>query len=158
MRYHFWPVDWSMPSLEAGREDHDHTYELNSLVVAGALRHQTFTVVESDTSSLQVLKVTYADGDSTLWPTGQRVEVQQLETQIFHAGESYRLAPGVIHRATPTQRPTATIALTREGEGHRDARVLGDSVRSDRATFHRQELDPKEIACYRAALLEMFPE
>lgn len=158
LRYHYWPADWSMPSLEAGHEDHDHTYELSSLIIAGALRHQTFAVTESGTGPLQILNVTYDKSDSTLRPTGQRVDVRQLESRIFREGEAYRLACGVIHRATPIERPAATIALTRDGKVPHGPRVLGSVAGSNLVTFHRQELGSVEIDCYRAELLETFRE
>src|SRR2546428_9965352 len=47
-RFHLWPHGWKSPLQEEGRELHDHLYHLNSFVVAGALRHETFDVVRED--------------------------------------------------------------------------------------------------------------
>lgn len=156
LRYHFWPSDWSMPSLEEGREDHDHTYELSSLVILGSLKHQTFSATESDLGSLQIFDVSYERGDSTLRATGRRVLVQELQCQLYRAGQCYRLPPGTIHRATPIARPLATLVLTREGASKSKPRVLGSVGGIAPVAFHRRELNPTEIEQYRGVLIEAF--
>ncbi|WP_271599635.1 hypothetical protein [Bradyrhizobium sp. CCBAU 45384] len=158
LRYHFWPEDWLMPSLEQGKEDHDHSYRLTSIIVAGELRHQTFEAAHDANGTHEIFEVCYYSGDSALVPTGQVVRVACSGDQTYSAGECYTLSPGVIHRATPIKLPTATIVVTVDAMNMGRPRVLaevGDAIAA--SSFHRGGLTASEIEKVSAELVRCLP-
>lgn len=140
LRLHFWPIGWVMPQTEIGAEIHDHNYELNSLVITGELRHETFE--ESICSSGVFLEheVKYKAGNSSLISTGNIVTIVQDQNSIHGVGIFYRLAPGRMHRVTPLVLPAATLVVTKVAARGRDSRVL--VRRGHKLESHSFERDP----------------
>lgn len=123
-RFHLWPLDWSTPEQEKHRELHDHLYSLNSLVIAGALRHETFEVVQDENGPYEICRVEYGSSGSGVHGTAT-YGVEEIVTSGAHvSGCAYRLRPGTFHRVTPLKLPSATLVLTDVESGPRQARVL----------------------------------
>lgn len=156
LRYHLWPNSWKMPTLEEGREDHDHTYNLSSLILAGELRHRTFEAIEDSQGTHEILDVSYRSGDSVLQPTGRSVRMVCSGDDYYPSGRCYRLQPGTIHRAVPVKLPMATIVMTTDGDHSRKPRVLakvGDVVAP--TSFHRGPLNSAQIQTLNSTLEEL---
>ncbi|WP_048707420.1 hypothetical protein [Microvirga massiliensis] len=112
LRYHLWPEGWHVPATQTASEIHDHVYELNSLVLRGALRHETFEAVAAQDGDHELLEVAYSAEESSVLRTGARVVLRPLADEIHGVGTAYRLPPGVIHRASALAAPAATLVLT----------------------------------------------
>jgi hypothetical protein len=156
LRYHLWPSSWEMPTLEQGREDHDHTYRLNSIVVAGELRHRTFEAFDDPQGTHEILEVSYNSGDSVLSPSGRIVRVTCSGDERYVAGQCYQLRPGTIHRAVPVKLPMATIVVTTDDDNKRKPRVLarvGEIVTP--TSFHRGQLNAEQIQLVGSELAKL---
>jgi hypothetical protein len=112
LRYHLWPEGWHVPETQSGSEIHDHVYELNSLVLGGVLRHETFEAVPTPDGDCELLEVAYSAEGSSLRRTETRVALRPLSNEVYGAGTAYRLSPGIIHRASAVAAPAATLVLT----------------------------------------------
>jgi hypothetical protein len=146
LRYHLWPSNWEMPTLEQGREDHDHTYHLSSIIVSGELRHRTFEVFDDLQGTHEILEVAYDSGDSVLIPSGRIVRVSCSGDHRYVAGQIYHLEPGTIHRAMPLNLPTATVVVTKAVCTKSKPRVLGRVGDIAAPTsFHRAQLNSEQI-------------
>lgn len=157
LRYHFWPSTWSMPTLEQGKEDHDHTYHLSSMIVIGELRHKTFEAVDDPAGTHEVLVVGYRSVDSVLNPTGRRVRVTCSGDERYSAGKRYQLSPGTIHRAVPTKLPTATIVVTRDAGDGMSPRVFARAGETAALSmFHRGPLTTEQIQLVASELSTLF--
>lgn len=156
LRYHLWPTGWEMPTLEQGKEDHDHTYHLSSMMVAGGLRHRTFAAIDDPKGTHEILEVSYNSGDSMLSQSGRIVRVSCSEDRQYPAGSCYQLRPGTIHRAVPEKLPTATIVLTTEDDQQRKARVLAKVGEVHGPTsFHRGPLSQGQKQQVAASLANL---
>jgi hypothetical protein len=145
-----------MPTLEDGKEDHDHTYRLTSLILAGELRHRTFIAIDDNQGDREVLKVSYESGNSTLLSTGRLVRIQVTGDEIYHAGKIYTLEPGTIHRAVPVKLPLATLVVTVAGDDVRDPKVFGGiGDNAGRLTFLRERVTDTQRKAVIFALSEI---
>jgi hypothetical protein len=157
LRYHLWPSDWAIPMQEQGNEVHDHVYELNSLLLHGAIRHETFEMIPADEGRLELFNVTYTDEGSALSNTCQRIELQTTTDSYYVAGTAYRLGPGVLHRVTPEQLPIATLVLTIRSDAAAAARVAVERGKPVATGFPRTSLTVQEAARIRTALGSLMP-
>ncbi|WP_133239281.1 hypothetical protein [Microvirga sp. KLBC 81] len=152
LRYHLWPEGWHVPETQAGGEIHDHIYQLNSLVLGGALRHETFEAVLAQDGDYELLEVAYSTAESSMCRTGARVVLRQLTNEVHGAGTAYRLAPGVIHRASAVAAPAATLVLTIPKSAAPAPRVLIPVGQGAPQAFARRQLTDGEIAEARKLL------
>jgi hypothetical protein len=154
LRYHIWPEAWSVPEGQEVGETHDHCFELNSIIVSGALRQLNFRALIGENSGQHDLyQVVYAGtGGSALRETGLRARLEQLGDETFEAGTAYRLAPGEIHCVHIPIRPTATLMLAVSQPNTPPPRVFIPRGRYAPPDFPRRHLDASQVAVVRAAI------
>src|SRR6516165_3449976 len=70
LRYHLWPVGWTIPAGQKTGEIHDHRYELNSIVVSGSLRQFTYDPTACVDGTHRVFEVKYGAEESALRDAG----------------------------------------------------------------------------------------
>ncbi|MCU0885847.1 MAG: hypothetical protein MUC44_13065 [Beijerinckiaceae bacterium] len=145
LRYHIWPKAWHVPEDQAGSEIHDHIYELNSLVLGGVLRHETFEAVPKLDGAYELLEVTYSKDRSLPELTGTRVDLRSLTDEIHMAGTAYRLLPGIIHRASAVRTPAVTMVLTIDKLPKLAPRVVVGVGYETPSSFDRRPLMHAEI-------------
>lgn len=144
-----------MPKQEEGKEIHDHVYELNSLVLAGSMQHETFGLTPTKGGRHEMFRVIYTHQGSGLCTTGQMVELQASTQHIYSAGMAYRLEAGVLHRVTPHMLPIATLVLTIRQDAPASARVVVEQGKEIGAGFCRKYLTAQDIERARAALAHL---
>jgi hypothetical protein len=152
LRYHVWPADWTLPKGQEGGETHDHSYELNSLVVLGSLRQYTFRPRFDIRGGHDVLEVDYTPAGSVLRRTGLRVHLEAETDETFGVGMAYRLASGTVHRVEAVGRPTATLVLSVPAPGAIAPRVFVPSDQDAPGEFVRDRLDAGELSAAREAI------
>jgi len=155
LRYHVWPPGWSVPSDQIGSELHDHTYELNSLVIAGSIRQRTYRVTLDNSGNHNVFEVAYSDGSSTLVSTGQRARLETETDEVFVSGIAYRLLPGIPHYVEAIKRPCATIVLTVQSERPAAPTVFIPLDASAPGQFLRGLLNENEMEAVRTTLTQI---
>lgn len=155
LRYHLWPASYVASAVESVADIHDHSYELNSLVVAGELLHETFVAEEHRDGPYELLEVNYADSASQLRQTGRRCALRQDSEARHVAGTAYRLNPGHIHRVRTFGGLCATLVATRLTDSNRTPRVLLPAGAQIPTPNERPRLTPRELYDARSALAEI---
>jgi len=112
LRFHVWPNGFDTSQSQAGGEIHDHIFELNSLVVAGALQQKRFTCRYDASGTHDVLEVGYTKDGSNLCASGSKAILNLEKEEQFNAGTIYKLPIGSIHHAAAVTHPTASLVLT----------------------------------------------
>lgn len=156
VRYHLWPADWSVPEAALAADLHDHSYQLNSLVVGGALMHETFRTDPDREGAFEVLEVEYQDGTSVLRHTGHLLKLLEETRETHEAGTAYRLQVGQIHRVRAIRQPCATLVLTIMPTIVHAPRVLTPAGTASPGLNARPLLTAQEIAEARGALSDLF--
>ena len=151
-RFHLWPHGWKPPVQEEGRELHDHLYHLNSFVVAGALRHETFDVGRDDNGPFEICEVEYTSAGSGVRGTAVHGAAEIVTDSAHAPGCAYRLKYGVYHRVTPLTLPSATLVLTDTAGGPRYAHVLVRRGAAAAQEFARSTLGSDHRERVRVAL------
>jgi hypothetical protein len=152
LRYHVWPAGWAVPHGQESGQTHDHSYELNSLVVAGSLRQRTFDAVLDFRGGHDVLEVDYTPVGSALRRTGLRARLDEETDEIFATGTAYRLAPGTVHRVDAVGRPSATVVLAIPAAGAPAPLVFVPSDQDVPGEFDRGPLDAGELSAAREVI------
>jgi len=152
LRYHVWPVGWSLPHGQEGSETHDHSYELNSLVILGSLRQRTFKPISDECGSYDTWKVAYSPGTSSLHRIGQKVNLRVDADDTFVAGTAYRLSAGLPHHVEMIERPAATLVLSVTAKNAPSPRVFVPTGVDGPGKFARTPLNPAELAAVNAAI------
>jgi len=110
LRVHLWrAADREQPGFEV----HDHSFDLESFVLAGAVRQRTFAADPDPSGEHAVYTVAYEAGESLLRRTDQVVRLRELTDEVFTAGATYRVAAGQLHASVLDECETAvTLVLT----------------------------------------------
>lgn len=93
---------------------HQHSFDIESLVVAGRMRSELFRFEEEADGPEAEYAVTYDAQESILTPSGRRGRLLPIASFETAAGASYRLEAGVIHRVAVIARPCITVVRTLE--------------------------------------------
>ena len=144
IRFHFWPRDWRLPPGQEFGAVHDHTFELNSLIINGILHNQTYTFTEAENGENQVHEVHYERGYSRVEPTEVWGDVHADKDELYELGTAYRLISGELHQTHPTGFPAATMVLAIENGRSARSRVMvrrGDVLSN---SFERRPLNEVE--------------
>jgi hypothetical protein len=154
LRYHVWPAGWAVPRGQESGQTHDHSYELNSLVLLGSLRQRTFQTVLDMRGNYDVLEVDYTLLGSALRHTGLRARLVGDADETFGAGTAYRLTPATVHRVDAV-RPLATLVLVTPTPDTPAPRVFVPCGQNIPGEFSRDRLGAGELAAARAAIREL---
>lgn len=88
---------------------HQHSFDIESLVVAGRMRSELFRFEEEVDGPEVEYAVTYGEQKSQLIPSGRRGRLFPIASFETAAGASYRLEAGVIHRVVVLAKPCITV-------------------------------------------------
>lgn len=115
LRLHLWKgADISQPGFEI----HNHTFELQSYVIDGTLRHRTYRAFPDPDGDFAVYEVSYEPDASLMTKTNQRARIEVETDRIFGAGESYAVAASSLHDAVLHNCLSATtLVMTRDFGG-----------------------------------------
>ncbi len=111
LRFHIWTTELTISDAQSAGDIHDHVFELNSTVVAGELRQETFQFSEATDGEYEIANVEYVGNRSIVQRSGRQGNLLIASDDIFDAGQAYRLPAQTIHRARPHKLPMATIVL-----------------------------------------------
>lgn len=155
LRYHLWPENWSVPPDQMNGEIHDHIFELNSVVLSGAMRHETFSFVPSNKGNREILRVVYSGETSKLRRSGERGELKDISNEIYQPGTVYRVPAGTIHRAEALKSPAATLVLAISESNPPDPRVIIEYGHSIPPGFSRTKLQGADLLSARSILAHL---
>lgn len=155
LRYHIWPKGWAIPQDQAGGEIHDHIFELNSVILAGSMRHQTYDFLPSGEGRHEILTVTYNREGSQLNRSGQRGELKVISDEVYKPGTVYRVPAGTIHRADASEAPAATLVLAVNNKNQSNPRVVIEYNHSIPANFVREKLEKSDLVAARFVLAQL---
>lgn len=110
-RIHVWICGGLSP---AENECHQHSFDIESIMIAGRMRSDIFGFAEDSGGPLTEYMVAYEGSASKLSPSGRRGQLFPIVSFETFAGMSYRLEAGAIHRVTVIERPCITMLTTME--------------------------------------------
>jgi hypothetical protein len=97
---------------------HAHSWDLESLVLYGALGNAVFDLTpDSVAGTHQLLEVVSGSAGDEILPTGRQVACTEVARNLVTCGEVYRLPTGVFHEtflAADTEVATLVLAHTRD--------------------------------------------
>lgn len=110
-RIHIW-----LPNFPDRPENscHQHSYDIESLVVAGRMRSDVFSFKDEEGGPDLEFAVSYEGKTSIQSPSGRRGHLLPITSFETIAGASYRLEAGAIHRVEVVERPCITLLQTQE--------------------------------------------
>jgi hypothetical protein len=158
LRYHLWPSGWAPRLEQESGQTHDHSYELNSVIVAGSLRQRTFRAALDITGTHDVLEVEYRPEGSALRRSGLRARLIEEVDETFGEGTAYRLPPGTVHRVDAVGRPAATLVLAIPASTPSAPRVFVPSGEQAPGEFIRDRFDAAELLAARETIARIFGE
>lgn len=147
-RVHVWLPD-SPDRPENDR--HQHTFDIESLVMAGGMRSELFQFTQTPDGPDHEFAVSYEMQESVLSPTGKCGVLERIATFETKAGAHYRLEAGVIHRVVVTAKPCVTVVTTTE-QGI-PIYVYGSD--EDEQPFERRTANPDEVSKITAVLADL---
>jgi hypothetical protein len=144
-RIHIW-----LPNCPHRPENscHQHSYDIESLVVAGRMRSDVFSFKVEEGGPDVEFAVSYEGKTSIQLPSGRRGHLLPITSFETVAGASYRLEAGVIHRVEVVERPCITLVQTQER--HIPIFTYG---REDEIAFERRLCCEKEAETIRRHLM-----
>lgn len=106
---------WTGSAEQLGFEVHDHSFDLKSHVVEGAIRQITYTAHADPAGHRCVYQVAYENGGSVLRKSYIVVRLEKERQDVFPAGTTYYVPAGKLHMAEINGCATAiTLVLTSE--------------------------------------------
>ncbi len=142
LRLHLWHGD---AEEQPGFEVHDHGFDLQSFVVAGRIRQQTFDARPDPAGGHAVYSVAYSEGGSVLQRTGHRMILERTDEHLVCAGESYEVTAGQLHAAAPEDCADAvTLVLTRDTG--RTPITIGPWNGPETLNARRRQLDERPLS------------
>lgn len=155
LRFHLWADDWRLPEDQSGGDVHDHVFELNSLVLMGALSQKTFRFEPRSEGAYEVLTVQYGAAKSHVGRTGEIGELIETTNERYGSGSAYRLKSNVIHQVRPQQTPAATLVLAVPNRELEHPRIISRAGATPVATFERVLVEPERSAPLERALAQL---
>lgn len=148
LRVHVWH-----PQLRRPQEPlwpiHDHTYDLTSCVLVGALRnivYNTYVGAES-----RIYAVEYQRDRSSLAATSTTANVRSAHAQEVCAGDTYSVRASALHATEVDSGETVVTTLVTRTIGGQ-ARVIGPADGPESLSYDRSHLDRAECDRFRAVL------
>jgi hypothetical protein len=129
---------------------HQHSFDIESLVVTGRMRSELFRFRETTEGGKTEFAVSYEVGKSLVRPTGRRGMLDALASFETIAGARYRLEAGVIHRVIVDVRPCVSVLTTTE----RGAPIYSYGVAKE-DPFLRRAPQPEEAHSIAAVLHDL---
>lgn len=152
LRFHVWPDGWRIPPDQVAAEIHDHIFDLNSLILRGTMRNETFDAWRNSPHTHRLVRVRYGGTASAVDGPEEPIKLSVVNDERHEASRIYRLPAGTLHRAAPALTPTITVVLATTGDQERSPRVAVELGASLPGPFERRPLNPNEQAKLAAAL------
>ncbi|MFB6722874.1 hypothetical protein ACFCV3_22035 [Kribbella sp. NPDC056345] len=115
-RLHLWTEDFLAMADPLGRL-HDHTWELRSAVLVGELTDHVLVPVQDAAGDYLAHVVHYEDLRNRIESSPERWSLDELQERTVRQGQSYNLAPRLVHRTEVFVLPTATLVVPVERGG-----------------------------------------
>ncbi|MGA8087662.1 MAG: hypothetical protein WCA10_10165 [Terracidiphilus sp.] len=143
MRLHYWPPRDRPPNV-AVTPFHDHIWALQSCILVGEIENVLVSLSPNEIGPYNLALIEQIDGVDCVVPSSKRVEISKEESTIYKSGESYSMAPRLIH-CTRIQEGLAAVTMVRSEviemggpwtlipagySGQSPARILLDNRRS----------------------------
>jgi hypothetical protein len=101
---------------------HDHTWELSSMVLLGALKDYSYSPQEDSNGRYTGIRVTYGDRNS-FEPCGS-YSLLQINERIVKRGVVYQIPARTVHQTEIIRVPTLTIVRALENAKDRDGPLV----------------------------------
>lgn len=142
LRLHLWRgAEISQPGFEI----HDHTFELESYVIDGRLRHRTYEAVPDPAGDFAVYDIRYEPGVSVITKTADRARLVKMTDVFIEAGEAYAVAAGCLHDAILDNCSNATTLILTQDHGGAPV-TYGPANGADTLTAPREALSSDTLA------------
>jgi len=124
IRLHAWLKN-SHNGISGESRIHNHTWNLNSVVLLGEVVNSVYELTESPESDLEVFEIVYGKLGSERKRTNQRVVVSSAAETAYRSGDRYSL-PAVSFHSTrvPPSTPTLTLVVAEKVPGQKAFVVL----------------------------------
>jgi hypothetical protein len=140
-RLHLWTEEFMAKADPLGRL-HDHTWELRSTVLVGELTDHVLTPVPDGRGEYLAHVVHYDATGNRVGVRPGRWRLDEVDVRCVRAGQSYRLAPRLVHRTEISVLPTATLVLPIERGGPGPI-VFAPQELADVRAAPRTPIDPR---------------
>lgn len=111
LRLHYWPALHRPPNV-AVTPYHDHVWTLQSCVLAGVIENVLISLSPNEKGRYNLAFIQQINGIDCVVPSSERVEISREESIRYVTGESYSMAPRVVH-CTRIQEGTAVVTMVR---------------------------------------------
>lgn len=115
-RLHLWTEEFLARADPLGRL-HDHTWELRSTVLVGELTDHVLDPVQDVAGEYTAHRVHYDKHGNQVESLPSRWRLDEFRVRSVRQGESYNLAPRLVHRTEVSVLPTATLVVPVEHGG-----------------------------------------
>lgn len=116
IRLHVWDSQ-SVTHTDAQGRLHDHTWELRSAVLVGALIDVQLTASRQEDGDFVASRVIYGSAGNSLQSLDGHWALNEGPRRAIAAGSHYTLPPHVVHRTDVLNLPTATLVVAVEHGG-----------------------------------------
>jgi hypothetical protein len=137
-RMHIWLPGGPDPTEN---DQHQHRFDIWSLVVLGSLRNDVFSFLEGQGDKDLEFEVAYANGHSVLRTTGRTGRLEPICTFETRTGGNYFLKAGIIHRAVALEKPCVTLLTAND----QDIKVFAYGKRSTEPPSERRFVNAMEV-------------
>jgi hypothetical protein len=124
LRIHIWPENWEDAERDEIGEIHDHIYRIDSTIILGALKNETFDFEINDAGEYKLVEIDYQNSQSPHNITNISGNIEMTGANIYSTGSFYYLNSKIFHRAIPINCPSITVVLTEVVEIDQKPRVL----------------------------------
>ena len=113
LRLHLWQRQARKTQIPAWLI-HNHIFDLESYVLCGSINNLNYKIVEAENNpSHRIYEVIYDECESQLHVTDKFVNYKLVESQIFEAGDTYKVNRGTFHTSiVEPGKFTCTLVIT----------------------------------------------
>jgi hypothetical protein len=108
LRLHYWPKHDRPPNV-AVTPFHDHVWALQSCILVGEIENVLVSLSPNEIGPYNLALIEQKDGVDCVVPSSKRVEISREDSTIYKSGESYSMAPRLVHC---TRIPEGVAAVT----------------------------------------------
>ncbi|MFS2213732.1 hypothetical protein ACCD08_04420 [Telluria sp. Tellsp104] len=99
-RLHVWPSDREATQPQE-HKIHDHLFNIDSIVLVGAVENTEYEFVESDKfSDFRIIKVNYSPTGPLLYEDKKFGKLTKTKSEVINSGNSYHIARKTLHETS----------------------------------------------------------
>lgn len=136
LRLHLWSSDFSHP-CEQSAKIHDHRFDVNSRVLAGAVENTTYEFRSSLQGDMRTCRVTYGGEESWITESDDFGFLRPVSTAIIGAPESYVVQKFDLHETRLISPRALTLVRTSPADDYNPRIVI---ARNDLLQLKRSRL------------------